>query len=157
MKIVGCLILMLVSFVLGVVVTEKKEIPIRVKMQDGAVKMMEFYNLLIQWIGIKQRQKSIVNFFENNGYHSIAIYGMKELGKCLYDELQGSDIEVKYIIDNNITENDMKLPMYKSNENLPYVDAIVVTAIHYFGEIEYQLSSNVDYQIVNLEDIIYEF
>lgn len=157
MKIIGCLLLMLASFMLGVVVTEKKEIPSRVKLQDGSTKMMEFYNLLIQWIGIKQRQKNIVDFFKNNGYYSIAIYGMKELGKCLYDELQGSDIEVKYCIDNNITENDKGLLMYKVNENLPYVDAIVVTAIHYFGEIENQLNSKVDYQIVNLEDIIYEF
>lgn len=157
MKIVGCLVLMLVAFLLGVVITEKKEIPIRVKTQDGSMKMKEFYDLLIQWIGIKQRQKSIVEFFENNGYRSIAIYGMKELGKCLYDELQDSSIEVKYVIDNNIVENDMGIPMYKSNEKLPNVDAIIVTAIHYFEEIESQLSEQVNYQIVNLKDIIFEF
>ena len=39
---------------------------------------------------------------------------------------------------------------------LEEVDVIVVTAIHYFDEIESMLGEKVDYPIISLEDIIYE-
>ena len=42
------------------------------------------------------------------------------------------------------------------DDNLEDVDAIVVTAITFFDEIEEQLQSKVSCPIISLEDILYE-
>ena len=49
--------------------------------QEHRGKMNAFYHLLVQWLIIKQEGKSLVSFFLESGYKTIAIYGMKELGK----------------------------------------------------------------------------
>ena len=42
------------------------------------------------------------------------------------------------------------------NPNLEEVDVIIVTAIHYYDEIEREMSEYVDCPIVSLEDVIYD-
>lgn len=79
---------------------------------------------------------------------------MSYAGERLVEELGASDITVDYVIDQNVSSNDCKT--YKMNEELPCVDAIIVTAITYFDEIESALSEKVDCPIISLEDIIYE-
>ena len=119
-------------------------------------KMGEFYNLLIQWVCLKQDGKSLVLYFVSNGYKKIAIYGMKELGERLYDELRDSEVEVKYIIDKNADAIYADIDVLTPEDELEEVDAIVVTAIHYFDEIEELLEQKVDCPILSLEDIVYE-
>ena len=77
---------------------------------------------------MKQEGKSLVEYFEYNNIKSIAIYGMKELGERLVKELEGSEIEIKYIIDQNADEIETKLKKVKPDGELAPVDAIVVTA-----------------------------
>lgn len=123
---------------------------------DKLKKMGEFYNLLIQWMSLKQEGKSLVSYFKNNGYQKIAIYGMKELGERLYDELKDSEIEVKYVIDQNADAIYADVDVFTPEDELEEVDAIVVTAIHYFDEIEEILEQKADCPILSLEDIVYE-
>ena len=80
---------------------------------------------------------------------------MKELGERLVKELEGSEIEIKYIIDQNADEIETKLKKVKPDGELTPVDAIVVTATWYFQDIEEKLSSKVDYEIISLEDAVY--
>lgn len=134
-------------------VTRKKKDNARV---DKLKKMGEFYNLLIQWLSIRQEGKSLVSYFEQNGYKKIAIYGMKELGERLYDELKDSEIEVKYIIDKNADAIYADVDVVTPDDQLEEVDAITVTAIHYFDEIEEMLEQKVDCPVISLEDIVYE-
>lgn len=125
------------------------------KVEDNLNKFKSFYNLLITWIEMKQEGKSLVEYFEYNNIKSIAIYGMKELGERLVKELEGSEIEIKYIIDQNADEIETKLKKVKPDGELAPVDAIVVTATWYFQDIEEKLSSKVDYEIISLEDAVY--
>lgn len=93
------------------------------------------------------------------GYDSIAIYGMKELGKRLFDELSGSSVKVKYVMDKSkkicdkyteyITES-----MYK--ECLNSVQAVFVTPLLSFIEIKDVLRERgcSDCEIVPIERII---
>lgn len=46
--------------------------------------------------------------------------------------------------------------MILPGENMPEVDAIVVTPIYYYYEIQEMLSSKVDCKIISLEDILNE-
>lgn len=119
-------------------------------------KMNAFYHLLVQWLTIKQEGKSLVSFFAENGYKTIAIYGMKELGERLYEELSDSEVEVKYIIDKNADSMYADVDIIRPDEPLEEVDAIVVTAVYYFEEIEEMLGEKVDYPVLSLSDIVFE-
>lgn len=119
-------------------------------------KILGYYTTLIRWLACKQQGRSLVEFFIKHGYKSVAIYGMKELGERLYDELSGTDIEVKYIIDKKIKNAPGGLEVKYPDQALPDVDVIVVTADYYFVEIEKELSSYVNYPVYSLSDILCE-
>lgn len=117
---------------------------------------MEFYNILVKWIKNKQQGKKITDYFKVHDYKTIAIYGMKELGERLVDELKESDVTIKYVIDKNPDKLRTKLHVLRPDDKLEEVDAIIVTAIHYFDEIENELSIKTNCHIISLEDVIYE-
>lgn len=119
-------------------------------------KIVSYYHLYNQWLSIRQQGKSLVEYFEKNQYKTVAIYGMKELGERLFDELKDSDITVKYIIDKKADELYADIDIVTPDEKLEPVDVIVVTATYYFDEIEEMLSEKVEYPVISLEDIIYE-
>lgn len=126
------------------------------ELMDGHAKVHELYMAFDQWLRIRQEGKSLVEYFEKNNYKTVAIYGMKELGERLYDELEGSGISVKYIIDKNADTIYADVDVVTPDDELQPVDIIVVTAIYYFDEIEEMLSGKVDYPVISLEDILYE-
>ena len=105
---------------------------------------------------MKQEGKSLVAFFEQNDYKTVAIYGMKELGERLYDELKDTGIEVKYMIDKNADTIYADVDVVEPEDTLEEVDVIVVTAIHYFDEIEEALAEKIDCPVISLEDIVFE-
>lgn len=85
----------------------------------------------------------------------IAIYGMGDIGKNLLADLRDSSVKVDYAIDKVVT-NTEDIRVVSPEEKLEKVDAIVVTAIAYFDDINDNLSSKTDCPIISLEDIIYE-
>lgn len=119
-------------------------------------KMLEFYNIQNQWLILKQEGKSLAEFFKRNEYRTVAIYGMKELGERLYDELKDTEIKVEYAIDKNADQIYAEVDVVSPDDELKQVDVIVVTAPHYFDEIEEMLAEKVDYPVVSIEDVIYE-
>ena len=54
------------------------------------------------------------------------IYGMADIGCCLYDELENSEIEIKYLIDKNPGGMENIFEFVSLGDNL-FVDQIVVT------------------------------
>lgn len=119
-------------------------------------KFKNYYNMLNEWLYLKQNETSLDTYFKKNDYNSIAIYGMGEMGNRLYDELKQSDIEVKYVIDKNATSVYSELEVLDPEEEFPEVDAIVVTATFAFDEIENSIENKVNCPIVSLEDVVYE-
>ncbi len=124
--------------------------------EEFGKKMFEFYNLLIDWLTLKQEGQALTDYFAKNNYKVVAIYGMKELGERLVAELADSKIEVKYVIDKNINGIDCDYEVLTPDAVLPEVDAIVVTAITFFDEIEKNLSSKVNCPVISLEDVVWE-
>lgn len=121
--------------------------------KDFGRKIASYYHLLNKWLKFKQRGHSIEDYFHKNSIYSIAIYGYKELGERLYDDLKETDIEVKYIIDKNVGRVHAEVDVYGPDEKLPKVDAIVITATYYYDEIEDELYEMVDCPIISLEDL----
>lgn len=129
----------------------------RIKRKDEALKKVhELYMAFDQWLRIRQEGKTLAEYFQRQDYKTVAIYGMKEFGEHLYEELKDTGITVKYIIDKNADSIYADVDVFTPDDALEPVDVIVVTAIYYFDEIEEMLSQKVDYPVVSLEDILYE-
>ncbi|WWR16295.1 hypothetical protein V1224_02235 [Lachnospiraceae bacterium JLR.KK008] len=123
---------------------------------EFAEKHLALYLLMNQWVQVKQDGKSLVSYFEEKGYHKIAVYGMNYVGQTLCRELENSSVTVQYAIDQNAETICADCPVVRLEDELEEVDAIVVTPIYYFDEIEEKLMDKVDCPVVSVEDIVYE-
>lgn len=147
---------MLIGGLVGIGITEKrnrKKIDVAWKMSE---KHFNLFIMMSEWVRIKQEGKSIADYLERNEYKTIAIYGMSYAGERLLEELQNSDVVVKYAIDKKADEKYSEVDIYSPAEELEAVDAIIVTAITFMDEIEKMLSKKVACPIISLEDILYE-
>ncbi len=126
------------------------------KAEQMSAKHLKLFQMMNQWVKIKQEGKNLSVYFEKNGYKEIAVYGMSYAGQTLVDELENTGIMVAYGIDKNADSLYADVDIISVDETLEKVDAIVVTAITYFDEIEEQLSERVSCPIISLEDILYE-
>lgn len=121
-----------------------------IKKNEAILKMFN------QWLMVKQEGKSIASYLEENNFKKIAIYGMSYAGERLLDDLKGTGIEVAYAIDQNAERMFADVEVVTVDDVLEPVDAVIVTAIYFFDEIEEKLSDLIDCPIISLEDIIYE-
>jgi len=148
-----------VTIVGGIVWTAKKTVEKSGKLE---ARYKNYYDVTNQWLRHKNEKKSIREYFINNNYDTIAIYGMGELGNRLYEELKSTDIKVAYFIDKNAEEiyyglDDIPVVGLEEIERQDKVDVIIVTPIYDFDSIEESLSEyNIDADIVSLEEVIYE-
>lgn len=130
------------------------------KVIDGEKKVADkhliLFQMMSQWVKVKQEGKNLSSFFEKNGYKSIAIYGMSYAGETLVEELKGTDTKIAYGIDKNADSIYADVDIVSVEDDLEKVDAIVVTAITFFDEIEEKLSKKVSCPVISLEDILYE-
>ena len=126
------------------------------KEREMSYKHLELFKMMNQWVKVKQDGKSLVSYLERNGYKRIAVYGMSYAGETLVNELKNSAVTVAYGIDKNAASLYSDIEIVSMDDELDDVDAIVVTAITFFNEIEDQLSERIDCPIISLEDILYE-
>lgn len=130
-----------------------KQINVNKQMSD---KHLALFLMMNQWVKVKQEGKNLASYFEEEGYKEIAIYGMSYAGETLVEELKGSNIKIKYGIDQKADSIYEEFDVVSPDDVLEKVDAIVVTSITFFDEIEEKLSEKVDCPIISLEDILYE-
>ena len=126
------------------------------KLKEISEKHHSLFLLMYQWVKRKQEGKNLAMFFENNGMKRIAIYGMSFVGEALVRELMDTEIDVMYGIDGNVDNIYTNIKVVSINDKLEPVDAIVVTAITYFNEIQEQLEARVTCPIISLEDVLCE-
>lgn len=124
--------------------------------QEVLKKVHVLYCAFDRWLQIRQAGKTLAEYFQKNNYKTIAVYGMKELGERLVDELENSGIKVCYAIDKNADNIYSVVDIVTPDDDLEPVDVIVVTAIYYYDEIVDVLSKKVDCPIVSLEDVLFE-
>ncbi len=129
------------------------------KLSEKAEKVDKFkgyYNLLNQWLVNKHEGKSLDRYLLEQGYKSIAIYGMGELGNRLYEELKNSEVEVKYAVDKKAESTYSELNVVGLDDELEQVDAIVVTATYAYDEICEELEGIMECPIISLESVIFD-
>lgn len=126
------------------------------KVQKMSDKHLELFKMMNQWVRVKQEEKNLSDFFEKKGYKKIAIYGMSYAGETLVNELRETNIQVLYGIDQLAERLYAEIDIVTLDDDLKEVDAIVVTAITFFNEIEEMLSKKLNCPIISLEDILYD-
>ncbi len=112
------------------------------------------YLFMNQWFRMKQRGYDLEKVLKKKKYNSIAIYGTSYIGERLFDELKDSDIIVKYGIDKVKKGKWCGITVFTPEENLPSVDAILVTAIYSYNEIVNDLGGKVRARIISLKDLL---
>lgn len=123
---------------------------------EHSKKMLQFYNIMDKWMELLESNKVFDNYFVENGWNKVAIYGLKELGMHLYNQLINSSVDVKFVIDKNSEElKNLCVPVYSPDSELPDVDVIVVTAPFYYKEIYAVLRKKTECRIISIEDILY--
>lgn len=122
--------------------------------KELADKNYALFMLMNKWIKTKQGGRHIKEYLEQNGYKSVAVYGMSHVGKCLLEELKDCDVEIKYAVDRNVAVNS-NIEIYTPEDALPEADVMIVTAVYYYNEIHDNLKDKVTCPIVSLEDILF--
>lgn len=125
------------------------------KMWDQLKKYKCYYDLVVRWMILKQNGISIADYFDKNDLTDIAIYGMGDFGRILYEELDSAKIKIICGIDRN-SMNDLKIRVINPSEvKKERIGAIVVTAISDYDSIEKELKGYVKCPIIGLDEIIY--
>lgn len=114
--------------------------------------MYEFMN---RWLLLKQKGIELSSFFTRQKIYSVAIYGIDHMGQRLYDELKESPIRVVYAIDRNPRKLDWEIPVYCSDDSLENVDAVVITPIFDFMDIQKTLGMKLKCKMIFIEDILF--
>ncbi|MBQ9609459.1 MAG: hypothetical protein IJV15_08465, partial [Lachnospiraceae bacterium] len=112
------------------------------------------FNLLRDWMMLKQSGVNPGDKFIAKGYKHIAVYGMGDVGKLLIEELKYSDVKVLYSIDRNprIGYKDVKI-YGLSEEEYPAVDAIVVTVAWDMENVLKKLDGKTESEIISIREI----
>lgn len=114
------------------------------------------YLLLLHWVEALYLNHRASDYFLEEGYKNIAIYGMGDLANRLMDDLQDSEINVVYGIDRDAAGTVCKIQdIYSLQDELPNVDAIVVTPFYVFDAICNDLKNKTDAKIISIEEVIW--
>lgn len=126
------------------------------KQQKMSDKHLALFLMMNQWVAVKQEGKNLADYFDRMRYKTIAIYGMSYAGERLVEELKDSAIQIKYGIDQKADSIYADIDLRTLEDELEKVDAVIVTPVFFFDEIEEKLSQKMDCPIISLEDILYE-
>lgn len=108
------------------------------------------------WMSIKEQGKSIASWLKEHGWNRVAIYGLGYLGRHLLAELENSEVEVVYVVDQNANHIFVRCPLYNLRTDLPNVDAMIVTPAGQYDTIRHDIRRFVDYKTISLEHILTE-
>ena len=124
--------------------------------KTAAAKNRALFMLMDQWTYIKQEGKNLQTYFMKKKYNKIAVYGMGDAGRRLVKELKHSEVEILYGIDRNARNIHSDIKIITIEDDLPVVDAVVVTLIDGYDEAFDILSEKINCPIIAIEDILNE-
>ena len=76
------------------------------------------------------------------------------MGNHLIAELWEGKVEIAYAIDQRADFIDVPIKVYRPDEMIPFVDAIVVTVLFNVEEIKEKIEKNLNCKIIFLENMI---
>ena len=123
-------------------------------MKNNEYKLESYNNMLLMWLWAEIHNVKISSYLLNQSIRHIAIYGLSEMGECLYYELEKGGIKVEFVIDNNEAVF-CECPVYSPHSDFfPHVDLIIVTVEHSYVEIVTLISSKTDSKIICFQQLL---
>ncbi len=123
-----------------------------------SIKMRQFFETSRQLLKAKNRNLELSYYMMERGLKNVVIYGYRNLGEIVLDELKDSEINIVGIIDNFCPDERIKGYNRISKNYLSRigeVDAIIVTALPSFYMILRELIDITDIPVYSIEQIIH--
>lgn len=139
---------------LGVFFTRKNAEVKYKELKERLAKFEDYFAITNKWLKNRNQHISVADYFKNNHYERIAIYGMGEIGKRLYEELKEDGVEVTAVFDRSAQRLDPSLNVYSLDGPVPEVDVVVITPTFDYDAIEEQLKKVVSCRIISISDVI---
>ena len=114
-----------------------------------------YKQILEMWMTLRDRKIMVTTFFNKMGIKRVAIYGGGILGKHLYYELSGTDIEIVCFLYQNKKVNISGVKTIIPGELIGDVDVIVITPIMEYEKIRDALRGQYHVDMISLETVIY--
>ncbi len=114
-----------------------------------------------RWLINRSKGKYLSDYFNQYPYKKIAIYGVEDTGKLLYEEIKDSNCEIVCFIDKSAEghREEQGIPVILLDERKLYdeIDAIIISSLENYDEvIEDLIKCEIFLPLVLLRDIIYE-
>lgn len=113
--------------------------------------------LAVKWLEVRQNGHSLAEYLKRKNIHSVAIYGMADLGRRFYDELEREDIQVRYLLDRNPGRMNLVLEFTPLDGERMDVDAVIVTVAGAEEQIVKDMKRRGYPQVIGLSEIISSF
>lgn len=109
------------------------------------------------WMSLKEKNMNISYYFQRYRIKNIAIYGYGMLARHLLTELEGTGIEIDYIIDRNSSRRkSLRYEVKGLDDELTQVDAVIVTIVDEFDSIYQLLKERMNCKFFSLYEIVSE-
>ena len=123
------------------------------KIDDKDKKARQLFD---NWLVLAERETKIEEYFHQKKIQKVAVYGYADIGNHLTVQLADTDIEVRYVIDKRPCSPPEGIAWYRPTDELPYVDAVIITPVWEYTQIKETIRRKVSGQILSMEDIVYE-
>ncbi len=110
-----------------------------------------YYDIALRWLQAENRQKKLEDFFLGKHIQTIAIYGLNAFQEILCRDLEGTRLQVKYLIDSYAKGYAFGYEI-RNGSHFGDVDAIVVAASAHFREIRSGLDNTCP--VLSLDEVI---
>ena len=115
-------------------------------------KFTNYFYTLDSWLSAKEAHADIGQMLLQRGFSNIALYGRGKLGEHFIKELENSEVRIEYTIDKKGMDKSI-IPVYPLSENLPKVDAVIVTATFDYSNIREELEKYFTCPIISLQEV----
>ncbi len=118
-----------------------------------------FFDLTYGWLGGCITGSNIFDWIVEQGYQTVAVYGMGPLGELLYLNLcKCGNVKVKYGLDRKIRKPKNGLAIYDLNSQPETVDLIIVTAVMSYEEIKREIEGKAGFpcKVISLMQLVEE-
>jgi len=119
------------------------------------------FNTMKRWMENRNEGKKISDYFAENKFFHISVYGAGDLGRLFYEEIRNSEIRVDYFVDRNaealkfIYDIPVILPIDICKQK--NTDIMVITPVGSYDSIVETLFNNYpEIGTISLKDIMYE-
>lgn len=126
--------------------------------KNTTLRYYSHYLIQDRWMENYAQGKRADDYLKFRNILSVAIYGIGQFGKRLYDELEHSTIMVSYFLDaaSGCSYKGLDAIQFtKDLRSLPQVDAIIITPVQYYKSIKSSLESVTDIRLMSLAEIVF--